>query len=179
MVFHYAALILDVWLGLRRTARARFVRPDGLRGWWRSLPGDMLGRLVMRGCGIPAPTREHDAGDVTAMLVEDVRVARWFRAHLIPVQAQTLGRYVFSRGPIPDHMLAHECEHIRQWERFGPLYLPLYFGSSALATLRRRRPYWDNSFEVEARARADRESATREVPDKRAGLVANRDAANS
>jgi hypothetical protein len=37
--------------------------------------------------------------------------------------------------------MAHECEHIRQWERLGPLYLPAYFGSSALAFLRGRRSY--------------------------------------
>ena len=117
----------------------------------------MLGRLVMRGCGIPAPTREHDAGDVKAMLVEDPRVGLWFRAHAIPVQAQTLGRYIFSRDPLPPHALAHEVEHIRQWERFGPLFLPLYFGSSAVALCRGRRPYWDNRFEAAARSRADRD----------------------
>lgn len=119
----------------------------------------MLGRLVMLGCGIPASTREHDAGDVTAVLVEDVRVARWFRAHLMPVQAQTLGRYVLSRDPLPPDTLAHEIEHVRQWERFGPFYLPIYFGWSAVAALRGKRAYWDNGFELAARKRAERELA--------------------
>jgi hypothetical protein len=96
---------------------------------------------------------------VTAALVEDPRVEHWFRASLIPVTAQTLGRYVFSRGPVAEDILAHECEHIRQWQRFGPFYLVLYFGSSGLAVLRRRRAYWDNWFESAARSRADREMA--------------------
>jgi hypothetical protein len=110
----------------------------------------------MRGCGIDAPTREVTVGDVTAVVVEDPRVGRWFRAHVIPVRAQTLGHFVFARGPVPADILAHECEHIRQWSRFGPFYLPLYFGSSATAWLRGRRPYWDNVFEAAARARAER-----------------------
>jgi hypothetical protein len=117
----------------------------------------------MRGCGIDAPTREVAAGDVTAVLIEDPRVELWFRANLIPVQAQTLGHFVFARDTVPPDILAHECEHIRQWSRFGPLYLPLYFGSSAVAWLRGRRPYWDNAFETAARTRAEREmAATRE-----------------
>jgi hypothetical protein len=126
-----------------------------LRDLWRSLPGDLIGRFVMAGCGIATPTGEYDAGDVRAVLVEDPRVARWFRAHAIPVQAQTLGRYVFSRGPMSPVILAHEVEHIRQWERFGPFYLLFYFCSSALALARGRRPYWDNAFEVAARRRSE------------------------
>lgn len=133
------------------------------RALWRALPGDLLGLMVMRGCGIPAPTRAVEAGDVTAVLVEDPRVERWFRAHLIPVTAQTLGRYVFARESIPMDILAHECEHIRQWERFGPFYLPLYFGSSAIAFLRGRRTYWDNDFEAAARASAERTVRRRPV----------------
>jgi hypothetical protein len=123
------------------------------------LPGDLLSLMVMRGCGIAGPTREVDAGDVAVVLVEDPRVGLWFRAQLIPLRAQTLGRFVFARETVPPDILAHECEHIRQWGRFGPFYLPLYFGSSALALLRGRRPYWDNAFESAARSRAERDMA--------------------
>jgi len=157
--FHWGGAILDVWLGLGRGLRALVGRPAGARNLWRALPGDLLGLTVMRGCGISSPTREIDAGDVRAVLVEDVRVDRWFRAQLMPVRAQTLGRYVFAREPMPDDIVAHECEHIRQWQRFGPLYLPLYFGSSAVASLRGRPAYWDNRFEVAARRRAELETA--------------------
>jgi hypothetical protein len=121
----------------------------------------MMGFMIMRGCGITAPTREVRVGDVTAVLVEDPRVRRWFRVHLMPIQAQTLGRYVFARGPVSPEILAHECEHIRQWERLGPLYLGTYFCASALARLRGGLPYWDNHFEVAARKKAEDEMAAR------------------
>jgi hypothetical protein len=159
VVFHWAALVLDAWLAVARPVRDLLAGRGRFRDWWRFLPGDMLGRFVMLGCGIPAPTRVHNASGVQAVLVEDPRVGLWFRAHAMPVTAQTLGRYVFARGPISDHTLAHECEHIRQWDRFGPLFLPLYFGSSTVAMFRGRRPYWDNRFEAAARTQADRESA--------------------
>ena len=163
MIFVWAAAVLDGWLAVTRGARAVLRALTPMRRAWGALPGDLLGRVVMRGCGIHAPTREVAAGDVTAVLIEDPRVGLWFRAQLIPVQAQTLGRFVLARDTVPADILAHECEHIRQWSRFGPLYLPLYFGSSAVAWLRGQRPYWDNAFEAAARARAEREmAATRE-----------------
>jgi hypothetical protein len=149
VIFQWTAMVIDAWLALAREVRRA----------WRALPGDLLGRVVMRGCGIDAPTREVASGDVTAVLVEDPRVALWFRAHLIPVKAQTLGHFVLARDVVSEDVLAHECEHIRQWSRFGPLYLPLYFGSSALAWLRGRRPYWDNVFETAARGRSERDTA--------------------
>jgi hypothetical protein len=161
VVFYYAATILDAWLAAIRALTTPRRAWRSLRGAWRALPGDLMGRMIMRGCGIPAPSRIVDAGTVSAVLVEHPNVGRYFGLQLIPVRAQTLGRYVFSRGPIPDHTLEHEIEHIRQWERLGPLYLPLYFGSSAVALFRGRRPYWDNRFEVAARLRADRGLAAR------------------
>ena len=157
MVLHWAAVVIDGWLAVKRGLR-RVIRA-GIRDVWRALPGDLLGLGIMLGCGIDAPTRRVEAGDVIAVLVEDPRIERWFRAHLIPVQAQTLGHFVFARGPVPPEILAHECEHIRQWSRFGPFYLPLYFGSSVLTWLRGRQPYWDNRFEAAARRRADDQAA--------------------
>jgi hypothetical protein len=159
--FRYAALVMDVWLGvvhwLHRFYHDRDAARTALREAWRALPGDALGMAVMRGCGVEAPTRIVQSGDVTAVMVEDPRVERWFRAHPMPVQAQTLGRYILARGPVPPDILAHEVEHIRQWSRFGPLYLPAYFGSSAAAWLQGRRFYWDNAFEAAARRRAELE----------------------
>ncbi len=167
MIFHWAAAIIDAALALGRAVRFVVGRPFRVRNLWRALPGDLLGLMVMRGCGISGPTREVVSGDVTAVLVEDPRIRRWFRAHLLPVRAQTLGRYVFSRDALPPEILAHECEHIRQWERFGPLYLALYFASSAAALFRGGRPYWDNRFEAAARARSERDRAT--IRDERPG----------
>ena len=52
-----------------------------------------------------------------------------------------------------DRLRAHEQVHVRQYERFGPLFIPLYLGDSAWQWLRGRDAYRDNRFEREARAR--------------------------
>lgn len=44
----------------------------------------------------------------------------------------------------------HEQVHVAQYERLGPLMIPLYLLSSGLAKLRGRHPYWDNHFEIHA-----------------------------
>jgi hypothetical protein len=158
MIFRAAALLIDGWLGLRGALRA-LPRADRLRAAWRALPGDAIGFLVMRGCGIDRPNRTVETGGLRVAVVEHPAIGRWFRLNLIPVSAQTLGCYVIAAGPIPDGTMEHEFEHIRQWSRLGPLYLPLYFGSSALQVARGRRPYWDNAFEVAARRRAEQRMA--------------------
>jgi hypothetical protein len=47
---------------------------------------------------------------------------------------------------------AHEHAHVRQYERWGPLLLPLYAASSGLAILTGGKAYRDNAFERQARA---------------------------
>ena len=47
---------------------------------------------------------------------------------------------------------AHELVHVRQYERLGALFFPLYIGSSVVQLLRGRDPYFDNRFEREAYA---------------------------
>ena len=66
-------------------------------------------------------------------------------------QAITFGHVVLG----VDHALlaavrAHEEVHVRQYERWGPLFLPLYVASSALALACGGDPYRDNCFEREA-----------------------------
>jgi hypothetical protein len=53
----------------------------------------------------------------------------------------------------------HEHVHVRQYERWGPLMIPLYFLASFLAWRRGLDPYLDNSFEVEAYAVTDEPAA--------------------
>lgn len=45
---------------------------------------------------------------------------------------------------------AHEHVHVRQYERWGVLFFPLYAGSSLIQWLKGRDPYRDNRFEREA-----------------------------
>ena len=153
MTFHWAARTIDAWLAAVRAVRLA----------WRMLPGDLLGLMVMRGSGIPKPNRTAAEGDVTALLVEDPRVGRYLDTGLMPIYAQTVGRYVFCRVPIDDRILAHEMEHVRQWQRLGPLYLPAYFASSGLALLRGLHPYGANRYEEAARQReVDPQAAPKE-----------------
>lgn len=68
-----------------------------------------------------------------------------------------------------DHALmervrSHEHVHVRQYERWGVLFFPLYLASSLVQLLRGRDPYRDNRFEREAYAlegRGRRQSKTR------------------
>ncbi len=45
---------------------------------------------------------------------------------------------------------AHEHVHVRQYERWGPLFVPAYLASSAWQWVRGAAPYRDNRFEREA-----------------------------
>jgi len=54
-----------------------------------------------------------------------------------------------------DRSRAHEQVHVRQYERWGILFFPLYLGSSLGLLLRGRPPYWENRFEHEARRESE------------------------
>lgn len=65
--------------------------------------------------------------------------------------AMTLGHVIWGRN---DDCLRdcrdHEHVHVRQYERWGPLFIPAYFLFSFLAWRRGFDPYLDNPFEREA-----------------------------
>jgi hypothetical protein len=62
----------------------------------------------------------------------------------------------------------HEHAHVRQYERWGVLFFPLYLGSSGAQLLRGGHPYHDNAFERQACHAAasieDRVSTPRQFP---------------
>src|SRR5439155_24376499 len=65
--------------------------------------------------------------------------------------AMTLGHVVLGRDRfLLEATRAHERVHVRQAERWGPLFIPAYLTASAIQLLRGRRPYEDNPFEREA-----------------------------
>jgi hypothetical protein len=74
VIFRWAAAVVDIWLAVIGAFRTWAVRPARLRDWWRALPGDLLGLVVMRGLGIAGHNRVYDAGDVRAFVVEDERI---------------------------------------------------------------------------------------------------------
>lgn len=65
--------------------------------------------------------------------------------------AMTLGHVVLGRDQLTlDLTRDHERVHVRQAERWGPLFLPAYGLATVLQFLRGRRAYFDNPFEREA-----------------------------
>jgi hypothetical protein len=44
----------------------------------------------------------------------------------------------------------HEWVHVRQYERWGPFFVPAYFGCSVWLWMRSCDPYLKNPFEIEA-----------------------------
>jgi hypothetical protein len=80
------------------------------------------------------------------------------RCTLLPggASAMTLGHVVLGRTPeLLDLTRDHERVHVRQCERWGPLFVPAYLLASLFAGLRGGDAYRDNPFEREAYARAD------------------------
>ena len=73
--------------------------------------------------------------------------------------AMTIGHTIIGRTDF-DLLVArdHEHVHVRQYERWGILFIPAYFLASGWMWWKGKNPYWDNPFEVEAYgiARPDR-----------------------
>lgn len=70
--------------------------------------------------------------------------------------AMTLGHTILGQTPEDlDRCREHEQVHVRQYERWGPLFLPAYLGWSLALWLQKRDAYFENPFEVEAYAIAD------------------------
>jgi len=69
--------------------------------------------------------------------------------------AMTLGHVVIARNrACHDRTRAHERVHVRQCQRWGPLFLPAYLAASAAMFLMRKNAYRDNPFEREAFSQA-------------------------
>ena len=85
---------------------------------------------------------------------------------ILGFSAMTLGHVILAvdRSALVQ-LREHEQVHVRQYERWGPLFVPAYLLSSLLQLLRGRNPYRENHFErqayavVAAKRRVTRESA--------------------
>jgi hypothetical protein len=78
---------------------------------------------------------------------------RFFLRHCLFVRAsaQCLGHCILGQDrDCLDHARDHEHVHVRQYERWGPFMIPVYFLSSFLAWRRGGHFYFDNRFEREA-----------------------------
>jgi len=97
-----------------------------------------------------------------------IHVVPWLRAIggrvlLANWLAITIGRDIWCWRDLDRLELAHELEHVRQWDRNGPTYVALYAWSSVAAVLAGRHWYRDNAFEVSARHAAARVAAERDA----------------
>lgn len=68
--------------------------------------------------------------------------------------AITLGRTILTWRALTAPELAHELEHVRQWERFGIAFPFAYLAESYRARRAGGRWYGDNRFEAAARRAA-------------------------
>ena len=80
---------------------------------------------------------------------------RWALRHLVPLRggaaAITFGHVVLARDQASlDFTRAHERVHVRQYERWGALFVPAYLTAGLWAALRGGHAYFDNPFEREA-----------------------------
>lgn len=65
--------------------------------------------------------------------------------------ALTLGHAILGRsGDALDRARPHELVHVRQYERWGPFFIPAYLLCSLVLFIRRRDPYRGNPFERQA-----------------------------
>lgn len=131
--------------------------------WIWASPGTLLG-LVVGVLGLctgsfarrVGPTLEFWGGLVTKLLA-----SRWLHA-----RGMTLGHVVIGVSAAAlDEVRSHEWVHIRQYECWGPLFIPAYLACSFVLYARGRDGYLENPFEIEAyaddRRRADaRDSMT-------------------
>ena len=83
--------------------------------------------------------------------------------------AITVGRDIVSWRPLNEVELAHELEHVRQWDRYGVLFVARYARASWRARSADLHWYRDNAFEVVAREVAARAAAAPSAGSARPG----------
>lgn len=115
-----------------------------------SLFGLCMGLTVLVAGG-----RWHIVEGSTRALLFRGRLADWLllRHPAGRMNAMAIGHVVLATvGGLGERTLAHELEHVRQAERWGPLFPLLYMGASTWEWLNGRQAYRDNRFETAARA---------------------------
>jgi hypothetical protein len=134
-------------------ARRRLTARAALRYAWAApaTAVGLLGALAAVACGA-------NAAIVDGVLeVSGGRLGR--AATRLPAElrfsAITFGHVVLGTdAALLECVRRHERAHVRQYERWGVLFFPLYAGASLLAWLNAQRPYWHNHFERQARREA-------------------------
>ena len=126
--------------------------PLVLRYLW-ALPTTSIGLLFL----LPTLLTGGGARWVEGVLEIHGGVAALFLRYMTPLKgganAMTLGHVVLGRTPgLLELTRRHERVHVRQVERWGPLFIPAYIIASIMTGVRGGRYYRDNPFEREAYA---------------------------
>ena len=116
-----------------------------------TLPTTAVGLLVT----IPTLLTGGHARWHTGVLEVHGGFAAFLLRKLVPLpggaSAMTLGHVVIARDPAAHTSTReHERIHVRQCERWGPLFIPAYLLTSLVLMLRGKDAYHDNPFEREA-----------------------------
>lgn len=132
--------------------------PQTLAYLWAA-PTSLLG-LLLAGAARLTGGRAHLHSGV---LEVSGGVVGWLLRHAVPLAggaaALTLGHVVLGRSPEAlERTRTHERAHVRQCERWGPLFVPAYLMASGWAVLRGRHAYTDNWFESCAHRDVSRDS---------------------
>lgn len=125
----------------------KFTSP--LRYLW-AFPNTAIGLLVV----VPALVSGGRVRRVQGVLEITGRATAWVLQRIPfsqPVTALTLGHVILG---VDEEALewcrSHELIHVRQYERWGPFFVPAYLISSLVARVKGNDSYLDNRFEAEA-----------------------------
>lgn len=117
---------------------------------WAS-PNSLLG-LVLAGMVIFAGGRAKREGGTLEVTFRRQAVQCGNLAKSLRFRGITFGHVIIAVTEEElERLRAHERVHVRQYERWGILFLPAYLASSVWQVLMGRDGYWDNYFEVQAR----------------------------
>jgi len=115
-----------------------------------AFPNTAIGLLLV----LPSLVSSGRVRNVHGVLEITGRAAAWVLQRISfsgAVTALTLGHVVLcADGETLAWWRSHELIHVRQYERWGPFYIPAYLFSSLIARLKGKDSYLDNRFEAEA-----------------------------
>ena len=127
-------------------------RPHALLRYLWASPNSLLGL----GLAAAASATGGTVSVVDGVIEVQGSVVRTMLEHAFLIEggasAMTLGHVVVARDAAAlSASRSHERVHVRQAERWGPLFLPAYAVASAVALLQGGHHYRDNAFERAAR----------------------------
>ena len=116
--------------------------------WLWASPASLLG-LFVGTLSLPGGSRMRIRHGVIECYAGPVR---WLLDHLpVPAMAMTLGHVVLGQTAAAlDICREHEHVHVRQYERWGPFFIPAYLLASWWLKLAGKNAYLENPFEREA-----------------------------